>query len=57
MTRWERYLKDSMLDITLVIEDAIDELTGTECPHCYRPTCTPTFEEIQEWLEKEENGS
>ena len=53
MNRWERYLKDSGLSIALLIEDAFDELTDTECPQCQRFLDAPTLEKIQEWLEEE----
>jgi len=70
MTRWKRYLiaepenretllrdYEWMFYISTIIEEALDGLIDTECPHCHTLTQVPTFEEIQEWLEKEENGS
>jgi len=56
-TRWEKYLWDKSgwgLLLANIIEDAFDELSNLECPHCNKPIYPPTFEEIQEWLEKEE---
>ena len=56
-TRWERYIldkRDWVLFFANIIEEAFDSLIDTECPHCHTLTQVPTFEEIQEWLEKEE---
>jgi len=60
MKKWERYLtdlkdRDWVICFTAIIEEAFDNLIDTECPHCHNLTQVPTFEEIQEWLEKEEN--
>lgn len=46
--------EEEQLDKATTIEKAIDFFADTECPHCRELLILPSLEDIQNWLEENE---
>jgi len=49
----EERAESRRLSVATTINNALDNLIDTECPHCHKQLDLPSLEDIQEWLKEE----